>query len=90
MKRHIYLGLLAGLVSFSSCNVDLLDIPQQGVTSEETFYKTDEDCEEAIAAVYSAWRTALRVFFSASPVTCSTFSTSIAPLRAFSISSSSS
>lgn len=58
MKRHIYLGLLAGLVSFSSCNVDLLDIPQQGVTSEETFYKTDEDCEEAIAAVYSAWRTA--------------------------------
>lgn len=58
MKRNILLGLMAGMVTISSCNVDLLDIPQQGVTSEETFYKTDQDCEEAIAAVYRSWRTA--------------------------------
>ena len=58
MKRNILLGLMAGMISFTSCNVDLLDIPQQGVTSEENFYKTDQDCEEAIAAVYRSWRTA--------------------------------
>ena len=58
MKRKILLGLMAGVISFASCDVDLLDIPQQGVTSEETFYKTDQDCEEALAAVYRSWRTA--------------------------------
>ncbi len=60
MKKYIYLGLLSGALScsISSCDVDLLDIPQQGVTSEESFYKTDEDCEEAMAAVYSSWRKA--------------------------------
>ena len=51
MKREILLGLMAGVISFTSCDVDLLDIPQQGVTNEEAFYKTDQDCEEAIAAV---------------------------------------
>ena len=58
MKREILLGLMAGVISFTSCDVDLLDIPQQGVTNEEAFYKTDQDCEEAIAAVYRSWRTA--------------------------------
>ena len=52
MKREILLGLMAGVISFTSCDVDLLDIPQQGVTNEEAFYKTDQDCEEAIADVY--------------------------------------
>ena len=56
MKREILLGLMAGVISFTSCDVDLLDIPQQGVTNEEAFYKTDQDCEEAIAAVYRSWR----------------------------------
>jgi len=46
MKREILLGLMAGVISFTSCDVDLLDIPQQGVTNEEAFYKTDQDCEE--------------------------------------------
>ena len=55
MKREILLGLMAGVISFTSCDVDLLDIPQQGVTNEEAFYKTDQDCEEAIAAVYRSW-----------------------------------
>ena len=49
---------MAGVISFTSCDVDLLEIPQQGVTNEEAFYKTDQDCEEAIAAVYRSWRTA--------------------------------
>lgn len=49
---------MAGVISFTSCDVDLLDIPQQGVASEENFYKTDQDCEEATAAIYRSWRTA--------------------------------
>ena len=43
MKREILLGLMAGVIAFTSCDVDLLDIPQQGVTNEEAFYKTDQD-----------------------------------------------
>lgn len=39
MKREILLGLMAGVISFTSCDVDLLDIPQQGVTNEEAFIK---------------------------------------------------
>lgn len=39
-----------------SCNEKLLDIPQQGVQSEDNSYITDDDCESAITAVYHAWR----------------------------------
>ncbi|MCQ2157886.1 MAG: RagB/SusD family nutrient uptake outer membrane protein [Bacteroidales bacterium] len=45
------LGLLA-----ISCDQSLLDIPQQGVESEDSFYKTDEDCESALAATYQVWK----------------------------------
>jgi len=34
----------------------LLDIPQQGVQSEDNSYVTDADCDAAITAVYAGWR----------------------------------
>lgn len=39
-----------------SCDSSLLDIPQQGVQSEDNSYSTDADCEAAITAVYAGWR----------------------------------
>ena len=51
MKRYIY--IVAALVLAISCNPARLDIPQKGVISEDDFYKTDEDCKEALAGVYS-------------------------------------
>jgi hypothetical protein len=35
---------------------DKLDIRQKGVTSMDNFYKTDQDAQEAISAVYAQWR----------------------------------
>ena len=54
-KYIIILCCLYCSAAFFSCE-DKLDIPQQGVTSVDNFYKTDEDAIEAIAAVYSSWR----------------------------------
>ena len=60
MKKSIIISTFAALAIVStSCNPDLLNIPQMGVTSEETFYVTDEDCEQATAAVYNASRKVL-------------------------------
>ena len=52
--RNILLCLTMAVtgVLATSCN-DMLDIPQHGSTSFDTFYKTDEEAEEAITAVYS-------------------------------------
>ena len=49
-KILISLLVISGL--FCSCS-GLLDIDQHGATSPETFYKTDEEAEEAITAVYA-------------------------------------
>lgn len=46
---------LAGLTMASSCS-GLLDIPQKGVRPMEDFYKTDEDCEEAVTAMYASMK----------------------------------
>lgn len=43
--------------AFTSCNQKLLDIPQQGVKSEDNSYITDADCESAVSALYAGWRT---------------------------------
>ena len=51
-RKYILSGLLACALTFSACDVDLLDIPQKGVENEENYYQTDEQCESAIAAVY--------------------------------------
>lgn len=58
MKKNLYIGLLSAAILATSCNVDLLNIPQEGVVSEENFYKTDTDCDEAITAVYNIFRSA--------------------------------
>ena len=54
MKKYI-LAIVAALVAFTfvSCDQSRLDIPQKGVLAEDTFYQTDEDCLEALAAVYA-------------------------------------
>ncbi len=51
------LSFIAGTILLvSACDSSLLDIPQQGVQSEDNSYITDEDCEAAIASVYAKWR----------------------------------
>ena len=60
MKKSIIISSFAALALVcSSCNPDLLNIPQMGVTSEENFYVTDQDCDQATAAVYNASRKVL-------------------------------
>lgn len=54
--KHIN-GLILSLIAvasgiFCSCN-GMLDIDQHGATSPETFYKAEEEAEEAITAVYA-------------------------------------
>lgn len=56
MKNNIYIGLLTTALLLGGCDVDLLNIEQEGVISEENFYKTDDDAEQAITAVYNAFR----------------------------------
>lgn len=48
--------LLAALCVLASCSEDLLDIPQQGVKSEENSYITDDDCNAALASAYARFR----------------------------------
>lgn len=38
---------------FSACNEALLEIPQKGVIDISSFYKTDEDAESALVALYA-------------------------------------
>lgn len=51
--KYIACALALGTL-FGACD-DKLDIPQQGVLNMETYYRTDEDATEALAAVYSQW-----------------------------------
>ena len=54
MKKYILFGLSAVLALFAttSCNEDLLNIPQKGVIAYENFYQTDADAESALVSVY--------------------------------------
>ena len=56
MKKTIFplLAVVAGSVALSACE-DQLDIPQKGVESTETFYKTDADAEKALASAYEGF-----------------------------------
>jgi starch-binding outer membrane protein, SusD/RagB family len=54
-KYSLLIYVIALLGGFSSCE-DKLDIEQQGVTTSENFYKTDEDATQALTAVYTQWR----------------------------------
>ena len=49
--KHIITALAAAAFTLSSCN-GLLDIPQHGIQSFETYYQTDEEAESAIIACY--------------------------------------
>jgi len=46
--------LLTGVLTFASCE-DKLDIIQKGAIGTDEFYKTDEDCEKALAAAYEGF-----------------------------------
>lgn len=57
MKKIIYaICAICALSLFSSCNQDLLDIPQRGVIAQDSYYQTDEDAMSSIATLYSLWR----------------------------------
>ena len=53
MKKIIFtmLALVAGGAALTSCG-DKLDIEQKGTMTTESFYKTDADCEKALASAY--------------------------------------
>ena len=55
MKKNIILGITGAiaLFSFIACDQKLLDIPQKGVISYESFYQTDEDAQSALTAAYA-------------------------------------
>lgn len=57
--KYLFLGLVAFLIlSMYSCESDLLDIPRKGAQTQDTFYKTDNDANAAIATVYNyVWTT---------------------------------
>lgn len=55
MKKYILtIAAAVAAMTFTSCNQDLLEEPQKGTYSESQFYKTDEDCQSALAACYAA------------------------------------
>jgi len=49
------LSLILSAIVFSACENKLF-VEQQGTTSIESFYKTDNDANQAVAAVYLQWR----------------------------------
>lgn len=55
MKNTFPIIFILCLLLVTACE-EKLDIPQQGVVTIDNFYKTDEDAEEAITAVYLQWR----------------------------------
>ena len=54
MKKIYTLGIACAaiLTVLSSCNQELLEIPQKGVVAYESFYKTDDDAQSALVSVY--------------------------------------
>ena len=50
--KKILIPILALAAALTSCNPDLLEIPQKGVVDIDNFYKGDEDAEAALVACY--------------------------------------
>lgn len=59
MKKNILACITCtlSLAALTSCNQDLLNIPQKGVIAYEDFYRTDEDAVSALTAVYDEFIT---------------------------------
>ena len=60
------MGSCVGLVLLAAsvgCSKEL-DIPQNGVLSQDDYYSNDEEAESAISTVYSAWRSRAENTFS--------------------------
>ena len=55
MKKILVPILCSAAVLFASCNQDLLEIPQKGVVTTDTFYKSDADAEAAMVAAYQGF-----------------------------------
>lgn len=54
--KKIIIPIIASCIAFlPSCSEDNLEIEQKGVTSINSFYKTDEDAEAAMVAVYQGF-----------------------------------
>ena len=55
MKKIILSGMSVALalLATTSCNEDLLNIPQKGVIAYENFYQTDDDAESAVVSLYA-------------------------------------
>ena len=54
MKKIIYSIALLSSMMFCSCE-DMLDVPQKATSSTDTFYKTDEDAQSALTAMYATY-----------------------------------
>lgn len=44
--------LISAILVFNSCSESLLDIEQKGVTTQDNFYKTDEEALQGVVAAY--------------------------------------
>ncbi len=57
MKKNKHILALLLVLLFTACSEDRLDIPQKGVITIDSFYKTDEDAESALVAMYAHFAT---------------------------------
>jgi tetratricopeptide (TPR) repeat protein len=55
MKKIYLIAMLGVAFGFTACQ-DKLDIPQKAVLTTETFYQTDDDAEQALAAAYEQFQ----------------------------------
>ena len=56
MKKVIsYISLIASVLLFVCACDSRLDIEQMGVLSSDIYYQTDDDAQEALAALYGTW-----------------------------------
>ncbi|HPK05806.1 MAG TPA: RagB/SusD family nutrient uptake outer membrane protein, partial [Bacteroidales bacterium] len=62
MKKSKHILALLLVVLFAACSEDRLDIPQKGVISIDSFYKTDADAESALVAMYAHFATQIASF----------------------------
>lgn len=55
MKKYFITGIACAvaLIASTSCNQDLLNIPQKGVISYEDFYQSDDDAFSALITAYA-------------------------------------